>query len=461
MNTPSGSRTLPKPQGAARSRGKGWWGSLLLGVLLVIVYSANGRVISSEDTVATSLLPLTMIRGHGLYVDQFERILMEPDGSLPPFVTRSRGHILSRYPVTPALMVVPLAIPQIAMLDQARPGWDRNPWVAFTECKWMAKRSMAILSAVTAIVLYRLLLGLGLGRVALPAVLAAALGSDLWVVGSQALWQHGPAALAIASAVALLNAGPVARHRLVLSGLASALLIGCRLIDIVFVVAIVLWLARNQPRALPWYLAAPLLGSIALFGSNLWFFGSIVGGQAELEQLHSRFHGLPDAWTARFLDGAAGTLFSPNRGLLVFCPWIAVALVSACVPAVARRLGEHRLIRWLLCALVADFVLLSKYAVWWGGHCFGPRYWTDAIPLFAVLLAFGLDWMWTHSRFLLSVSLLVILLAIGVQALGAWCYPSGWNLHPANVDLHHERLWDWRDTELLRCLLDLLTPGTR
>ena len=454
-------RGAHRPPGDTRSGGTGWWGSALLALLLVAAYSANGRVISSEDTVATSMLPLTILRGEGVYLDRFESILREPDGTLPVFVTRWGGHILSRYPIAPALMAVPLTAPQIVLLDRLVPGWDRNPWLAFNECKWIAKRTMAVLMALTAVILHRLLLAMGLSRAAMPAVLAAALGSDLWVVASQALWQHGPAALALVSAVALLDAGPVSRWRAVLAGLAAAFLVSCRLLGLVFAVAIMAGLARREPRKLAWFLPAPILGTIALLGYNFWFFGSALGGQAQLEQMHPRLHGLPDAWSGRFVEGAAGTLLSPNRGLFVFCPWIAVALATACIPAVARRLASHRLLCWLLWALVPYFILLAKYAVWWGGHCFGPRYWTEVIPLFAILLAFGLDWARERSRALVALAALTILWAIAVQALGAFCYPTDWNLRPANVDLHHERLWDWRDTELSRCLTTALGPSAR
>ena len=63
---------------------------------------------------------------------------------------------------------------------------------------------MAVVVALTGVVLHRLLLVLGVGRAAVPAVLAACLGSDLWTVGSQAPWQHGPAALSLVAAIALL-----------------------------------------------------------------------------------------------------------------------------------------------------------------------------------------------------------------------------------------------------------------
>jgi hypothetical protein len=49
--------------------------------------------------------------------------------------------------------------------------------------------------------------------------------------------------------------------------------------------------------------------------------------------------------------------------------------------------------------------------------------------------------------------------SIGVQMIGAFYYPSSWNDTPASVDEDHRRLWDWRDTELTRCLAEGLHPA--
>ena len=114
--------------------------------------------------------------------------------------------------------------------------------------------------------------------------------------------------------------------------------------------------------------------------------------------MHPQLHGVSGPWSGSLVEGAVGTLFSPNRGLFIFSPWIAVALGVAAVPGVTRRLASQGLIAWLFAALIPYFLLLSKYSVWWGGHCFAQRYWTDVIPLFAVVLAFGLDWIHTHAR---------------------------------------------------------------
>jgi len=45
---------------------------------------------------------------------------------------------------------------------------------------------------MVAVALFRMFVGLGLARVALPAVIATAVGSSLWSVAGQALWAHGP-----------------------------------------------------------------------------------------------------------------------------------------------------------------------------------------------------------------------------------------------------------------------------
>jgi hypothetical protein len=432
--------------------------SLLLGPVLAAVFLANGRDLGTFDTVATTMLPITLIRGEGVSLGRFQTLLAKTrDGQIPPYVARSHQHIVSRYPVAPALLVVPLILPQVLLLDRVAPGWDeRDALVTFNECRLMVRRALAVLMAISSVLLHRLLIGLGLRRVSVPAVVACALGSDIWAVASQALWQHGPAAFCLTSAMLLLHPRPpVSRLRLAMGGLAAGLLVACRLMDIVFALAILLYLARVQPRGLNWFLLAPVVVAALLLAYNLWLFGDPVGGQAQLERIHRSSHGVEGPWTGRLIEGAIGTLFSPNRGLFVFSPWVFLALLA--LPLTAGRIAPHALIAWLLWAIVPFFLMLSKYSVWWGGHCFGPRYWTDVMPLFAILLAFALDRAVRHARWLLPVFGVTIILSVALQVVGVLCFPSSWNLKPTNVDIDHARLWDWRDNEILRCIREY--PG--
>src|SRR5262249_48895049 len=158
---------------------------------------------------------------------------------------------------------------------------------------------------------------------------------------------------------------PAGRLRLVVSGACAAILVACRLMDVVFAAAIVMWLAWANWRGLRWFLIAPILVGAALLTYNIWFFDSIVGGQAEIERSHTKLHGMSGPWSGNLVEGLLGTLLSPNRGLLVFSPWIAVALLALGVTAVRRRLAAHSLISVMLFSLLPYLLILSKYSVWW------------------------------------------------------------------------------------------------
>lgn len=426
----------------------GWKSSLLLGIALTLIYSANRREIGAGDTAAAKFLPIAIIRGDGLYLDRFSQQLQGSNwdkaryskGELIYAVTSSRGHIVSTYPVGPALLAVPFVLPQVLSLDLRHPGWDRDEASSW-RFKFIAKNTAAVIAALTGVVLLESLRRLGLGRVALLTVLAVALGSNLWVVASQTLWQHGPAALALTLAMALLISRPVSRPRLVLAGLATAMLVACRPTALIFAAAITLWMAWHHPRDLPWFLLLSVPCGVALASYNYWAFGTIGGGYGGATWMTS-----PRA----MVEGMVGTLLSPNRGLFIFCPWVPLALAT--IPAVAEKLRRQSLVCWLLWAIVPHFVTISIWPMWWAGHSFGPRFWTEVFPLFAIPLGFGLEWSWSHCRPVFWAFAATIVYSVGVQLIGALCYESTWNSQPISVDLRTERLWDWRDTELSRCL---------
>ncbi len=314
-----------------------------------------------------------------------------------------------------------------------------------------------MLAALAAVALGFVLRRLGLERVAWPTVLAAALGSDLWAVGSQGLWQHGPAALCLTLALLLLLDPSPSRRVLALAGVATAGMVVCRPIDLVFAGVIAVWVRWRFPRRERLAFFLPALGiAVGLCVYNVWFFDTLTGGQAQLETTHPAYHGIKGTWTGDLLGGAAGTLFSPSHGLFVYSPWVALALGG--LPWTFRRLERGSVARWAFWGLLPIFVVLSKYSCWWGGHCFGPRFWIDALPLFAIALGLALDGARERCRPLLVAAGLSVAVAVGIQAIGAFCYPSSWHGTPTNADLDHARLWDWRDSELTRCVREGLRP---
>jgi len=436
-------KDIPKPHT--------WVWTVLLGLILFGVYLANGRDIGSDDAEPTRLLTYALMRGEGPYLDRY-RVGLEIPGYAPPrYAARLHGHWVSLYPIAPALLAAPIAWPLLAVRDYTQPGWDRSPGAENDQAHTSSKFAAAVIVALVGMAIDRVLRRLGLGKVAPVAVLAAGLASNLWAVASQAMWQHGPAALALVLMVGLLLPDPLPPWRLAAAGAAAGALVAFRAIDVIFAAAAVGYVARTRPRGLAWFLPAPLLIGGALVAYHLHTFGTVLGGLAQIEAAHPERHGLAGTWSGDLVGGALGTLFSPSRGLFVFSPWVALALLL--LPAYWRSLKAWPLLPWMLAALVADLVVLSTYAVWWAGYSFGPRYWTEAVPLFAILLAFALDWCRTRCRPLLMPFAAAILWGLGVQAIGAFLYPSDWNAIPADVDTHHERLWNWADSELTRCLL--------
>ena len=182
----------------------------------------------------------------------------------------------------------------------------------------------------------------------------------------------------------------------------------------------------------------------------------MTGGYAAIEAMHPWAHGTRGTWTAPFLEGASGTLFSPSHGLFAYSPWVALSLLAL---PLARKAGGWSLGSALIASLGVSFVLLSKYSCWWGGHCYGPRFWIDAGPIFGLILARSLEWARAERRWgWLAAFGVAISVSIALQAIGAFFYPSSWHGAPNNADRHHERLWDWRDNEVTRGIKEGVKP---
>ncbi len=439
---------------SARSAGptRGVAASILLALGLFTIYSANRRAIGAGDVVPATLLPVAMLRGDGPRFDRFAPLVRTPEGRLPGYADDRRGHAVSRYPIGPALVALPFEWPQLVVLDALRPGWERDPERAEAYLGLLGKNAAAAIASLAIVLLYRWLRGRASARAAMVASLTVALGTDHWAVASQALWQHGPAALCLMVAILLIEGESRPRLRLALAGLAAAMLVACRPVDLVASAVLAFWVMTHRPRPERWaFTLAAGAGAVALCAYNLFYFDTLTGGYAAIEAMHPWAHGTRGSWTAPILQGAVGTLFSPSHGLFAYSPWIALAVALACLPGTWSRTGGESLGNWLIASLGLSYVVLAKYSCWWGGHCFGPRFWIDVGPIFGLILARALDWASAGRRWgLLTAFGVTIAFSVALQAIGAACYPSTWHGIPNNADRHHERLWDWRDNEVTR-----------
>ncbi len=190
------------------------------------------------------------------------------------------------------------------------------------------------------------------------------------------------------------------------------------------------------------FAATAVVPIAAVLAYNLRIFDSVFGSY-------------PADWLlgGNVLNGTAGLLFSPSRGLLIFCPIFLFSAVG--VYLWFRAPQKPQMLIYAICIATAavHFLTLAKYRLWWGGFAYGPRLMTDVVPCLVILMIPAMRLV-EASRAWRFGFVATLVFSIGVQGIGAFCYPNGhWDALPQFVDRHEERLWNWRDNQISRSLL--------
>ena len=183
----------------------------------------------------------------------------------------------------------------------------------------------------------------------------------------------------------------------------------------------------------------------------------------------------------------AGNLVSPARGLFIFCPLVVLSVAGV---VVRWRAGELTAFWKALAVIpVLHWIVISAFKHWWGGDSYGPRFFTDLVPILVVLALPAVEVLarWVAPsrpsadpagpppgrpttsarrrdqrrrgrpprlrwrRALVALTVVALVWSVGVNAQGAilrsaWC----WNNEPTDVDVHPAKLWDWSDPQFAR-----------
>ena len=190
-------------------------------VLLLVsfsVYLANLRLISAGDTFPARYLPFSILKYGTLYLDPVASVTAQGDPH-PYWILHRRGHAVSTYPLVVPLLLTPLYAPTVAWLNIR--GWteDRLDRTA----RLMEKFSSALIASLSVALMYCLLRRRAAPGPAALLTIAYAFGTNTWMIGSQALWQHGAAELFILAALYLLT-GACTEKRALAAGLLCGLI---------------------------------------------------------------------------------------------------------------------------------------------------------------------------------------------------------------------------------------------
>jgi len=379
--------------------------ALVLGLLAFLVYNANLRVIGSGDSIPARFLPFALLQHGTLYLDPVldqARVDRELPGAywIRPL---ANGHFASQYPVVTPLLVAPLYLPAVGWLALHEPSDLRLARVAYV----MEKLAASAVAALGVAWLYLLLARRVSRPTSIAVTLAIAFGTTTWVTSSQALWQHGIGELAMVGALWFASTRDPSTIDALGCGLMCGILAANRPPDALLALPIGLLLMLRRPRQ-AWAVGLGGLGPVlAVLGYNLAAFQRIAGGYAAV---------LDAGFMSRSgrLEGIAGMLFSPTKGLFVFSPFLLAAPL-----ALRRRPPEGRGLDLACAGAIALLVVGQSSADWRGGMSYGPRFLTDALPCFAWLLAPVVE---AAGPALRRTLLVLVAIAVLFQAIGAVYY---------------------------------------
>lgn len=318
-----------------------------LGLTLLAAYLSTFRWHGGDDA-PNSLLPFCLLRHGTLTLEP----VLDPwfAGKLDNFTVLHLGRRLSIYPIAPGLLALPVylttALSGAAIAEPALHG--------------LSKLSGALITALSAVALRRALKGRCSDEFALALGFVYGLGSWAFSVSSQALWQHGPAALGVA--LALWGFNGEGRRFDALAGFGLGLSVAARPDSVFFLAAGAAFVLFRDRGRLPGFALGAAV-PLALLGAYwLLYTGRLRPPEADFQA--NIFRGFQSS--AFF-----GLIASPTRGLLLFFPPAAFGLFAA-----AR--SRDALVRLMTAACAGPWLLLCFYDTWVGGSTFGPRYFAVA-----------------------------------------------------------------------------------
>lgn len=399
--------------------------------ITLIVFLANGRTIPGGDSVPAKNLPLSIL-GHGnFYLD---RLVTPGSKKIPYYLRESQGHYVSDYPVGAALIGLPFYLPSIVC------GVSPTSRV-YGE---LEKVSAATIVALSAVLLYMAAARVTADWMAMLLAFVYALGTTSLSVSSQALWQHGPAQLALAAAIYCLVRARDDPRWAGYAGFPLAFEVITRPADTLIAAPLGLYVLVSYRHEIWKFIAAATPPILFQLWYNAAYFGTPFRLQFFTEPVAIGGQRVPSAgfWATPLANGLALVVLSPGRGLLFYSPIFALAFVGL---AMAWRKNGDALLRYLGVGVLLSILLVAKWHKASGGESFGPRLLADLAPIMAFAL-FPLADRIRERRAMAAVFAILAAWSIIANASGAFISYRAWNLWALGDPA---RMWLWTDNPVV------------
>ncbi len=425
---------------------------LFITVLLTFLFSP---VHQFADSKYSMLLSQSLLQYQSFTLDNYS-IPRLPKKQQSGFISNGdiyqlelvNGHIYYLFPPGSSMLSVPyVALMNIVGISAASQEASHS---REGEAKIEASLAALLMAGLSSVIFFT-------GRLLLPfwwsllVAYGSALGTQIWSTASRALWSDTWGIFILGLVVWMLVGVECKRYQVRPMLLATFLswLYFVRPTYCIPIIAITIYIFLYHRSAFIKYALTGAAWLAAFIGFSEYHYGQMLPNYYQANRLS-----FDTFWLA-----LAGNLISPSRGLLVFVPIL--FFVAYLLIRYRSEISHPRLIVMSLSIVVVHLIVVSGFAPWYGGHCYGPRYSTGIVPLFSLLGILSVKSRLERHNKAVDDSLslwrtewtfgaILLLCSVSLNALGATTYRTAlWNIRPVNVDDAPERVWDWKNPQFL------------
>ena len=391
---------------------------IVLFLVLYFCFNTVSIVYVNGDTGPAVFLPLVILNQQTVFFDQLSpAILQSPnyDYAFPEV----NGHRVSLFPIVTPVLIIPVYGIQELMAIVLNIPISLDMVAAF------AKVSASIIAAASSTLVYLVLKELFSRRIALITTFVYAFATSTWVVGSQALWQHGMVQLLLIFLVYCIirNERKSSVWWIIAMGSCSGLFIFNRPPDAVLLIPIIVYIVKNCQQHIAPYIGAGILTGFPFLTYNVLIFGNIFGGY---QKNLGFFNFTPDAIT-----GFVSLLFAPNLGLFIFSPVLLLAIAGYFKVDTLNRPVIELILKFFGPVMVLLLAVYSFFGLWSSSTAFsyGQRFLTGLIPILALYMGFVFRDVFdntgsiSRARVIQVAVILLIFISVVIQAIGVFLYP--------------------------------------
>lgn len=273
-----------------------------------------------------------------------------------------------------------------------------------------------------------------------------AFATSIWSTSTRALWQHGPSALMLAIALFILSKAEDDDKMAQYASLPLVFGFFIRPTNAIPLVIISIYTFFKYRKYFKKFVFWGFMMSFPFIAQNLITYDTLL----PIYYLPKR---LSKGGSSTFLEALVANLISPSRGLFVFSPVLLFSIYG--IYKSFKNPKNHFLNFCLSISILIHWIAISKFSHWWGGLSYGPRFFCDLMPFFALLLVpFMKDYFESAKgkRVIWIVCFLVLLgWSVFVNFRGATTWDVyEWHNSPVSVEIAPERIWDLSDPQFLR-----------